>query len=169
MVALKLGATPEALVDPTPTGAKRVDRFWKSGDADLREQPLDLAALRRKYAPERGYAPRMFEGTFRVPLGVTGMAYERERNEKVRRFLEAWSKRGFDWLSERRVQVYPGMYPAVDVLSGLPLLGEREFIVRAWFRHRSPKPVRLELPPHLLRPVRSESASISAPGRPERS
>ena len=155
MTALMVGESPSALVDPIPTGAKRIDQFVKSGDADLRDLTLDVAGLQRKYGPERAYAPRMFEGTFKVPLGVSGQVYERVRNEKVRKFVEAWGKRGFDWLSDRHIQVYPGMYPAHDTLTNLPLLGEREFIVRAWFRHRSPKPIRLELPPHLLRPSRA--------------
>jgi hypothetical protein len=38
------------------------------------------------------------------------------------------------------------------------LLGKREFVIRAWFRHRAPKIIRTELDPRLLQPVRAAGA-----------
>jgi hypothetical protein len=141
-------------VDPVPTGHKRLAAWHQEAAAEPVTIPgLDVAALQAAYGPETGHAPRVFEGTFRIPVGVRMSTYEQLRDAAVKKYIEQMNRRGYDLYGGQRIQVQPGMYPAVDLLSGLPLLDMRECIVRAWFVCRKPGVVRIELPPELLEPT----------------
>jgi len=135
---------------PVQTAEKRLHSWARSGFDSGPNEGLDIAALKARYSPDRAYEPRMYEATFRVPLGASGEAFATEQAYNVYRWIAVWEKRGFDWLKERGVQVYPGRYPAHDLATGCYILDEREFVARAWFRCRSPKTNRLEIRPELL-------------------
>lgn len=147
------------LVNPTPTKVKREAAFTKRlkgaarRDGALEIPALDCAALSRKYGMERAYEPKMHEGTFVAPLGIKPDQYQRLRNDMIHRFLDAMDKQGWDFVADQRIQVYPGIYPARDLVSGLDLLDRREMVIRAHFQFRNPQPIRLELPPELVAAV----------------
>ena len=46
-----------------------------------------------------------------------------------------------------------GIHPAVDLASGKPVIGLREFVVRAWFKLRNPVVQRMQLDPAWLKPI----------------
>lgn len=146
---------------PTPTKDKRVRR-WLAGSGPrvkerLLEYParveipaLDMAALQRKYSPEEGERPRVLTGTFRAPAVCTEAQFEQLARRAVGLFVKTMDQQGWDLKGS--VKLTPGVYPARDLLSGVPLLDEREIIVRAPFALRRPKPVRIELPPEMREP-----------------
>jgi hypothetical protein len=144
------------LVAPEFTGAKRLRSWLSKPDPEPSfVAPLDIEALRRKYGPDSGYRPWMREATFRVPYGQ-GMrkdTLDRLVKEKVDLYINAMSGQGFDVDTTQKIRVYPGMCPSVDMLSGLPLLGERDLIIRAWFVCRKPRVERLELERALFEPT----------------
>lgn len=150
-----------ALVAPIPTAQKRAAAFgqridWQVvADGAKDREPvvlpaLDIAKMQDTYHPANGNKPRVLTGTFRVPLGMPRVIYERVRNQAVAVFLKMMGKKGYDLAG--RVTVFPGVYPARDLLSGAALLGEREFMVQAAFVYRAPKVIRLELPPSWREP-----------------
>ena len=106
--------------------------------------------IEREYGPEAAYKPRMYEMTFRVPLGITQPMYERYRDEMLRKWIGAMDRRGFDLVSMGRIKVYPGINPARDLQTGRPIPGQREMIGRAYFTERHPEVVRVEIPGELL-------------------
>jgi hypothetical protein len=143
----------DALVNPEPTGAKRL-RWWsKSGPEARSVAGIDTTLMAAKYGPERAGAPRQIDGTFSLPLGTRWSTYERHRNECVNKFVVTMGKQGWDVDSSQRIQVFPGMYPAVDPTTNTPILDRREFIVRAFFRKHNPETIRLEIDPKWLEAV----------------
>lgn len=114
---------------------------------------IDVAELRRMYGPEQGHMPHRFTATFRAPLGVSPTIYGRIRDAAATKFVRVMDKKGYDLVARYRIQVEPGMYPAYDVTTGAYLLDSREMLIRAHFVMRNPKVQRIELPPHLTRPM----------------
>jgi hypothetical protein len=147
---------------PEFTGAKRL-RAWLSAPPEPEVlSPLDIEMLRRKYGPDNGYRPWMREATFRVEYGA-GMrkdTLDRKVKEKVDAYINAMSRQGFDVDTSKKITVYPGMCPSIDMLSGLPLLGERDLIIRAWFVCRAPKVERIELDAALFEPTSVAARSL---------
>ena len=131
----------------------RVDRESQQNKAPVHVPGLDLAQLRWQVSPEHAYAPKMQEGTFRVPVGIRWSQYEKLRDQRALIWVTELSRMGWDLCQERGITAYPGPYPAHDLHNGLPDLGMRECILRAWFRHRKPEPIRLELPSSYFEPL----------------
>ena len=155
-----------ALDRPTPTADRKIAayrqrRAQRGGFADLvqtapREYTIpgvDTAALSREFGMANAAAPKWLEATFQAPLGCTAAQFEKIRFAAIAKFIKAMKARGYDpKINEAyRPRVSPGVYPAQDLESGFALLDRREMIIGMWFTFRNPKPVRLELPPHLLR------------------
>ena len=143
-----------ALDNPIPTATKRLAKWQKQVDfGNLHRRKtrnvvvpgLDVAALSRKYGMEEATKPRLVEGTFTVPIGISPSAYHAIRNDAIKRFIEAMDKQGWEFVPIYRIKVYPGMYPAVDLRDGIPLLDMREMRVHAHFRFRKPEPVKIEI------------------------
>ncbi len=154
--------------NPTHTGAKRLARFKAGLDEsryyDRKNHPrtisfpgIDLARLRRAYGPETAGMPRLQQGTFKVPLGITPSQFEQWRNVKVADWLNELGKAGFElkpWPGRvKPIRVYPGIYPAIDLNGGYPILDMREFIVEGYFSYRHSKPLTLELPREVIDPL----------------
>lgn len=155
-------AIPPALDNPTPSAEKRNlawgakidwDKFGKKAEPGRREIPeLDMAQLQAKYGPDRAYWPREHTATFRAPIGARQDQFERIRNDAVRHWLEYMDRDGWDFRSEYRISVYPGVYPAYDLRDRVALLDEREFMAVAFFVKRQPETVRIELDPDDIAP-----------------
>lgn len=142
------------LDNPEMSGAKRLRQWFADKTPEPSVLPgLDVAALQRKYHPDRGRAPRMLEGTFRVELGMRMDTFNRIRDDRVNRFVIEMNRRGWDLDLSQNIQVYPGIHPAIDLTTGKPMIGLREFVVRAWFKFRNPEVQRLELDPAWLKPI----------------
>lgn len=157
MVGLVTSGVVDALDNPEPSGQKRLRQWRNAGRAVT--PGLDASLLRAKYGPDTAGAPRMIEGCFKLPLGTSWNAYLSHRNDCVTRFVNEMSKQGFDVDRSREIKVYPGIYPAIDVSTGVSDLGNREFVVRGWFRKHDPKTIRLELPGYLFDPIKPGNRS----------
>ena len=171
---LKTGESVEGTVNPEITGAKRIRRAnaerWRNQGVAA---PIDISLLSRRYGGDAAYAPRLKQATFKVPLGVSPDAFRKEQGFKVWTWINRMQKMGWDWLSDRKIQVYPGHYPAyeTDHEGGIvPILDMREFIARAWFRQRKPEFIRTEVRPELLEPTYAPGAlkHLSEQSEPER-
>lgn len=162
MSLIKLGVAPGAEDVQAPTAARMIDRANRERWSGQGSAPgVDPAALSRRYGGDAAYAPRLQQATFKVPLGVSASSYEAERTRKIHLWINRMAKQGWDWCSDRRIQVLPGHYPAYDTDDRgrvVPDLGAREFVVRAHFRQRSPEFIRTEIRPELLRPLHLRSA-----------
>jgi hypothetical protein len=149
------------LNNPISTATKKFAKFASSIDfnkvekkgkekSDIVIPGLDVDRLKDRYGPDNMYAPRLMEGTFRIPIGTRWATYEKIRNEKVRQFVNHMSKMDFEWVSSTPIKVVPGVYPARDVMNkNVPILDERECIVQAYFVKRNPEVYRIELDPKI--------------------
>ena len=151
-------AVISALLKPEPTAAKMVRRANEkraaghtTGVRHFTIPGLDVAVMQRAYHPDRAQHPRQFEATFRCPTGMAQRHFEAQAHGAVGHWVSVMSKKGWDLVSEVRIR--PGIYPAPDLRTNIPLLDQREFIVTASFVCRAPKPVRIELPREWLEPV----------------
>ena len=155
-------AIPPALDNPDPSAVKRNqkwaakidwDKFGKKAEPGRREIPgLDMAQLQTKYGPDRAYWPREWTATFRVPIGATQTQYERIKYDAIRHWLDHMDRDGWQFRSEYRISVYPGVYPAFDLRDRVALLDEREMMAVAFFVKREPETIRLELEPDDIAP-----------------
>ncbi len=163
---IKAAPLVDAADNPTKTADKRLREFMPRLDWErLRYQErreitipgVNLASVKREWGPHNAGKPRIEEATFRVSVGITWPLYERERNEAVAKFLKVMDSKGYDlkpWPGRKQpIIVSPGVYPAVDLYTGLPLIGEREFIIRAHFSMRRPKLITLEFESELFQPT----------------
>ena len=153
-----------AQLQSPPDTAERKARQW-DGWLDLVPQfrkgkrkstvpGLDGEALSRKYSSEqRAYHPRILQGTFDVFVPMDWAHYEKRRNHAILRFIDAMDKQGWRWDSTRKITVRPGMYPAVDPITGISLPDRQEFVVEGWFRFEKPEPIRVELEPEVREPL----------------
>ena len=156
-----------ALDRPTPTADRKIAayrqrRAQRGGMAALVRQPhatytipaVDTTALSRQYGMENASLPKWHEATFQAPLNATWQQYEKIRDDAMKQFIGVMTMKGYTLLANEsyRPRVSPGVYPAYDLMDGYAVLDRREFIIGMWFTFRNPKPVRIELPPHLLAP-----------------
>ncbi len=111
-----------------------------------------MAQLQRKYGPQRAYWPREHTATVRAPIGATQAQYERIKYDAVRQWLEHMDRTGWEFRSEYRIRIPPGVYPAFDLRDRVALLDQREFTVTACFCMRQPETVRYELDPDDIAP-----------------
>lgn len=147
------------LVNPEPTLAKHI-RAWRGREPRV-IPGLDPASLSVKYSKDGGYGPRMVEGTFPLPLGATTDEVERRCREALNRLVNAMAKRGFDLVTSQPPAFSSGRYPHHDLRDNVPVLDQRDYICRAWFRMRSPQPIRTELKPEWLRPI--DATTLESP------
>lgn len=158
--------TPEPFNNPEPTGGKRIRTAQRNGWQTPSFVPgLDPARLNAAYGPDTFGMPRQYEMTLRVPLGCSVQALDVETRRKIVVWVQHMGKQGLDICNDKKLTFYPGVYPAVDPVSQLVLLGEREFVVRGWFRSVRPKPITIELPAHLTAGVRAMGALGEPPDR----
>jgi len=153
--------------NPIPTAAKRLGRLMASIDESrytakdhaptLTFPGLNMAKLRREWGPQTAGMPRVQQATFRVPLGIAPTAYQELRNKAVASWIKVMDKNGYDlapWPGQTKpIRVYPGIYPAIDLNGGYPILDMREFIVEGMFSYRKSKPLRIELPGEVIGPL----------------
>lgn len=160
MSLLRTQPTPEPFDQPEYTAAKRIRKGQQEGFRTASSVPgLSGYALEAAYGPHTWHLPRQYEMTMRVPLGCSPQALDNESRLRVVTWVRHMAQQGLDICNERKLQFYPGVYPAVDPITNLALLGEREYVVRAWFRSRSPRPATIELPAHLTAGVRATGAA----------
>lgn len=107
---------------------------------------LDADEIEREHGAHTAYAPQWQMATFRIPLGIRWSQYEKVRDERAATWINAQAREGWDLCTDSRIVAKPGPYPAVDLHSGLKLLGEREVILMARFRQRAPQLFTWELP-----------------------
>lgn len=122
---------------------------------------IDTAAINAKYAKTAGDPRRWWTGTFQTPFDCVyrSDAFEKLARERCGRFINAMHKKGWDLVS--RLSVY-GPQRAHDIDSNIVLLDKREYRVRGVFQLAStPKPVRLEIPPDLVRREPEQTISLS--------
>lgn len=166
MTAILLGEVPAALDAPEETKTKLARKFDRTIDwskvrekgAEERGKPrpevkpaLDFDAINRANRPESAYAPQWHMASFRIPLGTRMSAYEKRRDEAAATWVNEMAKQGYRLCMDSRITARPGPYPAVDLHSGLPLLGEREVHLFARFVHDTPELFTFELPAEWFR------------------
>jgi hypothetical protein len=161
MVAIHLSAVPQALDAPEDTKTKLGRAFDRRINWDrVREQgaeergkarpevkpALDFDAINAANRPEAAYAPQWHMASFRIPLGTRMSAYEKRRDEAAATWVNEMMKEGYRLCTDSRITAKPGPYPAIDLHSGLALLGEREVHLFARFVHDRPEIATFELP-----------------------
>lgn len=157
---LKTQPTPEPFANPELTAVKKVRQAQEQGFRTESSVPgLSGHRFEAAFGPHTFGQPLPYEMTLRVPLGCSVSALDSESRQRVVKWVGHMASIGLDLCNEHRLQFYPGVYPAVDPTTNLALLGEREYVVRAWFRSRNPKPTTLEIPAHLTETVRAAGAN----------
>jgi hypothetical protein len=156
-----------ALDRPTPTADRKIAAMrrgmaqrgglagmLKSSPDSYTIPAIDTLALSQQYGMAEASKPHWKVATFQAPLGCTDVQYEKIRFDAMHKFIKAMNKQGWDLLASEnyRPKVTPGVYPAYDLETGLAILDRREMLIGMWFTYRNPKPVRIELPPHMLNP-----------------
>lgn len=122
---------------------------------------LDTAAINAKYAKTADDPRRWWTGTFQTPFDCAyrSEAFEKIARERCSRFIDAMRKKGWDLVS--RLSVY-GPQRAHDIDSNIVLLDKREYRVRGVFQLAStPKSVRFEIPPALVKRDPEQTISLS--------
>lgn len=152
------------LRNPTPTADKRIRGFAarmhtlpRRRTAPLPEVPgLDVPTLQRKYDPTNAHLPRPHMATFRVPVGCSPSHLLALKKAAFLRLVQALNAQGWEPVvdSQHPPQDGPGVYPARDLDTNIPLLDQREWLLRVWFRFRNPQPVRIDLTPQDVAPTR---------------
>lgn len=157
-----------AVDNPTWTAARRLGRFRAGLDEsryyDQKNHPktltlpgIDMARLRRAWGPHTAGMPRLEQATFRVPLGTGQTEYMWIRDRSAALWLKEMDMRGYDlkpWPGAATpLRVYPGVYPAIDLDGGYPILDMREFIIEGYFSLRKPQPLVLEIPREVIDPL----------------
>ena len=110
-------------------------------------KPLDLAALKAKYDPAKETGIRYLMGVFRVPIGITQVTLDSLIKDRVTTWILIMQKQGWDWVRMSPIDTASGVYPARDLVTGLPDLGSREMTVRTQFKKRDIQIVKTELRP----------------------
>lgn len=107
------------------------------------ETPGEIAdRINKRLEPWLDIPIRWRKGIFRVPADASPQHYQRIRDKAVREFIRVMDKQGWDL--HGRVQVWPSRFAATTE-TGVLLIGQREFVVRAQFEKRDCKRVRIEI------------------------
>ena len=136
---------------------KTWDGFSKLPKHDL-DYMLDVTALNKKMADRKDNPYRWRIGSFHVPKAISGAMFVKASQEASKKFVQAMEKKG--WKLESKLQVY-GRFPAYDLLSEGILLDMDQYRIRGIFS-TIPKPVKIELPEHLVRDDKEEKADLVA-------
>lgn len=124
---------------------------------------LDTTALNKKLADNRDSPYRWRTGSFHVAKGISGEFLKRACDGSIKRWLLVFEKQG--WILASKIQVY-GPYIAHDIDLGVIVLDKMEMRVRAVFK-TNPKPIRIELPPSIVRQDPEQTASLVEVARGE--
>ena len=118
---------------------------------------LDMVALQAKYGMAHAHEAKPHHMTFRVRVGGTPdewkRRYEQAKMGSLHKWIEWMDKNNWTLIPRLRIQVWPWVYPAMDLLSGMPLSDQREFRAQAYFYMDHPKLRRIVLPPEVINPV----------------
>ncbi len=126
------------------------DTVGKKGQTAV-SKGLSAAAMSKKYGMGGAYAPRLHNGSFKVPLGASERHIQGIAKEAVRKWVDALDQQGWDWKPDLGWRVDPGMYPARDLNFGnTPILDMREYVVQGYFCMRKPEPSTIEIPAQWL-------------------
>tara|TARA_Y100000310_G_C20689057_1_gene820996 strand:- start:163 stop:591 length:429 start_codon:yes stop_codon:yes gene_type:complete len=112
---------------------------------------IDTAAVNAKYAAIRHDPRRWWTGSFHAPYDcIFGSdAFVKLARERCNRFVDAMKKRGWDLIS--KLKVYE-MGKARDINSNVVLLDKLNYNVKGVFQlAETPKPMRTEIPPGLVK------------------
>ena len=110
---------------------------------------IDTDALNRKYAARADNPYRFCTGTTLVDRELTGGYLTQTLQEAAGRFIMAMEKR--DWVLVRKVSVrYQGIGRDID--TNVALFDKAEYHITGVFKYtRSPKMIRTEIPPELIK------------------
>ncbi len=109
---------------------------------DKCEVSLDLDAINARLAPWRDIPIRWRRGIFRAPSDASPLHYQKIRNAAVKAFIREMDKQGWDL--HGRIQVAPSRFQATTE-SGVVLIGQSEYVIRAQFQKRDFRPLRVEI------------------------
>lgn len=118
---------------------------------------LDTNAINARLAPGRDNPLRRRTGTFRVQDGISIRGFEKRVQQAGYAFIAMMEKEG--WVLKSRLAL-TGPFAAHDLLSGALLLDAHEYRYTGIFATR-PRPVRIELPPAIVRQDPQQSISLS--------
>ena len=112
---------------------------------------LDISALQKRLDAGRSTPLRWLRGSFRCPKDATpGQRYQL-MNDAVKSFISIMAKQG--WELRGTVQVLDSPYPATagpEYKVTLP--DQQEYIIKGVFEKKDFHPLRIEIPPHLVKP-----------------
>lgn len=124
--------------------------------SDFRPSPppkpgVDVAALQKRLDPWRDNPLRYLRGTFRCPREATSAQRTEIMADAVKVFVLAMAKQG--WEQHSRIQILDSPYEAhAGPESTDPVMPDyQEYIARGVFQKIDLKPVRIELPPDLVK------------------
>lgn len=129
-----------------------------------RQEPdylLDTNALNAKYALRNQNPLRYITGRFDAPDGMSKEGFERLAKQMSVKFVESMGKRGWTLMTDLRVK---GPQYSRDMGTGAVLLGQHTFQVAGTFATVS-QPVRLELPPGIVRKDPEQKISLKEAAR----
>lgn len=117
---------------------------------------LDTTAINARLAPGHDNPLRRRVGTFRVQDGISIRGFERRITQAGNAFVAMMEKEG--WVLKSRLAL-TGPFAARDLLTNALLLDEHEYRYTGIFATR-PHPVRIELPPALVRQDLQQSLTL---------
>lgn len=112
---------------------------------------LDTAAINHKYAAIKHDPRRWWTGSFHAPYdcAYASPSFQTIAQERCGRFVEAMRKRGWDLISRLKVS---GPDKARETDTNAILLDKLQYYVKGVFQlAETPKPVRVEIPPGLVK------------------
>lgn len=115
---------------------------------------VDVAALQQRLNKGHNTPLRWKSGCFRCPVDATDGQRWQIMEQAVKVFITLMAKEG--WELRSKVTILDSAYPALELSDKTqetkPMEGFREYVVKAVFEKLDFKPMRIELPPHLIRP-----------------
>ena len=124
---------------------------WK-GFKDLPKETdflLDTGRIQKKMDRLNSQPLQRKTMTFHIPSDMRPEQRERVAKEKIGQGLRHMDREG--WRLHSDLEVF-GPFPCTDPVTNLPILGEREYRVRAVFQYMpTPKPIRIPLDPRIVK------------------
>ncbi len=113
------------------------------------ETGIDVAALQARLDVLNEHPIRWLSGTFSCPKAARRDQYLQARKKAIERFVQAMEKQG--WELYGRIAIYESAFPVSEPGSHIVVEDKQEYTIRAMFRKLHWRPLRIELPGHLLR------------------
>ncbi len=110
---------------------------------------VDVAALQAKHNVLNQHPIRWLTGTFACPRAARPDQYLKVRNKAIERFVRAMERKG--WELYGRIGVYQSTFPVTEPGGIVIQYDKQEYTIKAMFRHLHQRPMRVEIPPHLIR------------------